>query len=284
MTYSFKFIEYPDLGRKVLFLYDGLEDEHRKAIQEYDFDKLVLEADDEVFSYLGEFSEKITDLSIGNPCDWMAISKLANLKHLSIGGWYPVDIDFSGLPMLESLDCYWHKGLDDALLNLSELKSLKIEGVKRPDLKFLEHMKKLSFLDIVTSRSLATISGIEGASNLKALHLYSCSKLIDITALKELPSLEELSIEACKKVDVSQIQKLESLQHLMLSSLTLETISFVKDMELKKFSFTDCKVVDGDIRVLCDHPTIEGGLFKDRRHYNLKMSEFKAFCERRKNS
>lgn len=128
---------------------------------------------------------------------------LSELEDLRWGGIGDFNFDLSHFKNLEKLNI----GYGDKVTgwkNLPNLKRLMIGGVKTEDLSFLQDTTNLEYLRIIKG-SFTSIKGIENCKNLKTLFLQSCSSLTDLNkTLKQLPSLEQLNLERCKKINTEQ--------------------------------------------------------------------------------
>lgn len=128
---------------------------------------------------------------------------LSELEDLRWGGIGDFNFDLSHFKNLEKLNI----GYGDKVTgwkNLPNLKRLMIGGVKTEDLSFLQDTTNLEYLRIIKG-SFTSITGIENCKSLKTLFLQSCNSLTELNnILKQLPSLEQLNLERCKKVNVEQ--------------------------------------------------------------------------------
>lgn len=189
------------------YLNEGLEFAKSKKIN----DIAIWSGDDEKrqtidFNFLEEFHYLKTfhcNVPLTKKSRIEGLYYLNSLKELRWGVSNFFNLNFSKLMSLQRINIDYsdsYKGWE----NLPNLKRLMIGGVKTEDLSFLQETTNLEYLRIIKG-SFTSIIGIENCKSLKTLFLQSCNSLTELNkTLKQLPSLEQLNLERCKKVNVEQ--------------------------------------------------------------------------------
>ncbi len=134
-------------------------------------------------------------------------------------------------------------------------------------------MSELECLDLCQA-SVRTLNGIEKAINLKKLHVSSCRKLEDISAISRLgKTLRALSIDACGKItDFSALFELSELESLsLMGSNVIPNLDFLSKMPNLKAFKCFMTVEDGKMGLLKNVPWV---MFKGKKHYDYKEKDF----------
>jgi len=199
-----------------------------------------------------------------------AINSLSNLASLAIDSASTFDVDLANWPILTDL-FFVHSGRfvnqslapnlailrivswrETSLEGLSDLRSiekLSLRGGALKNLKGLERMPKLQYLELASLRNLVDFSELSDAKGLHTLIIDSCNKLNSIDVLDGLIDLETLILD-----NVGDLASLNVLRRLP---------------RLKATRFAEStNVLDGNTAILKDL-AIEFG-FQNRKHYNFK--------------
>ena len=252
-------------------------EEHIQYIQENQFEKVYVVADD--IAFLRQ-CPTITSLKIipaysAAKFDYSPLYDMPNLKELNCQTVYghkdalKADVDYSHFP---SLQCVYASGAKGHR-NLESVKGLRhlYLGQGQPASKALTgfDFSELEKLDLCQS-SIRSLNGIDQAACIQKLSLSYCRSLEDVAALASVgKTLTSLEIESCGKIkDFSWLYHLPNLENLVLfGSNTLPNLSFLDSMpNLKSFRFT-MNVLDGDLGLCKNVPYV---YCKNRKHYNLK--------------
>ena len=252
-------------------------EEHIQYIQENQFEKVYVVADD--IAFLRQ-CPTITSLKIipaysATTFDYAPLYDMPNLKELNCQTVYghkdalKADVDYSHFP---SLQCVYASGAKGHR-NLESVKGLRhlYLGQGQPASKALTgfDFSELEKLDLCQS-PIRSLNGIDQAACMQKLRLSSCRSLEDVAALVSIgKTLTSLEIESCGKIkDFSWLYHLPNLENLVLfGSNTLPNLSFLDSMpNLKSFRFT-MNVLDGDLGLCKNVPYV---YCKNRKHYNLK--------------
>lgn len=252
-------------------------EEHIQYIQENQFEKVYIVADD--IAFLRQ-CPTITSLKIipaysAAKFDYSPIYHMPNLKELNCQTVYghkdalKADVDYSHFP---SLQCVYASGAKGHR-NLESVKGLHhlYLGQGQPASKLLTgfDFSELEKLDLCQS-PIRSLNGIDQAACIQKLSLSYCRSLEDVAALVSVgKTLNSLEIESCGKIkDFSWLYHLPNLENLVLfGSNTLPNLSFLDSMpNLKSFRFT-MNVLDGDLGLCKNVPYV---YCRNRKHYNLK--------------
>ena len=252
-------------------------EEHIQYIQENQFDKVYIVADD--IAFLRQ-CPTITSLKIipaysAAKFDYSPLYDMPNLKELNCQTVYghkdalKADVDYSHF---SSLQCVYASGAKGHR-NLESVKGLRhlYLGQGQPASKALIgfDFSELEKLDLCQS-PIRSLNGIDQAACIQKLSLSYCRSLEDVAALASVgKTLTSLEIESCGKIkDFSWLYHLPNLENLVLfGSNTLPNLSFLDSMpNLKSFRFT-MNVLDGDLGLCKNVPYV---YCKNRKHYNLK--------------
>ena len=252
-------------------------EEHIQYIQENQFEKVYIVADD--IAFLRQ-CPTITSLKIipaysAAKFDYSPIYHMPNLKELNCQTVYghkdalKADVDYSHFP---SLQCVYASGAKGHR-NLESVKGLRhlYLGQGQPASKLLTgfDFSELEKLDLCQS-PIRSLNRIDQAACIQKLSLSYCRSLEDVAALASVgKTLTSLEIESCGKIkDFSWLYHLPNLENLVLfGSNTLPNLGFLESMpNLKSFRFT-MNVLDGDLGLCKNVPYV---YCKNRKHYNLK--------------
>ena len=255
-------------------------EEHIQYIQENQFEKVYVVADD--IAFLRQ-CPTITSLKIipaysAAKFDYSPLYDMPNLKELNCQTVYghkdalKADVDYSHFP---SLQCVYASGAKGHR-NLESVKGLRhlYLGQGQPASKALigfdfSELEKLA----LCQSPIRSLNGIDQAACIQKLSLSYCRSLEDVAALASVgKTLTSLEIESCGKIkDFSWLYHLPNLENLVLfGSNTLPNLGFLESMpNLKSFRFT-MNALDGDLGLCQNIPYV---YCKNRKHYNLKNED-----------
>lgn len=135
------------------------------------------------------------------------IYHLSKLKDFRWGVNNNFDMDLSLFPLLEKV-CISYDAKICGWEMLHRLKRLQLSGVKTDNLIFLENVISLQYLRIIGG-SFTSIKGLEKCINLKTLFLQRCTALTTLKpTISNLYNLEQLNLEACRKVNVEELKEI----------------------------------------------------------------------------
>jgi hypothetical protein len=210
------------------------------------------------------------DVTSVNDYDFSFLSKLVNLKKLSINIEGNNEINLSDLVKLEYLSMQWRKKIY-GLENCARLSSLGLIEFKEQDLVKLNNLKNLTDIRIKTA-SITSLNGLKELVNLQNLDIGNCKKLTSIRAINESPKLEQLDFDTCPNIkDYDSITSLPNLQTLRLINCgRVESIKFIESLpRLSKLSLLGNTVInDGNLLPAKGVKSVE---YKHYNHYNIKL-------------
>ena len=135
--------------------------------------------------------------------DITGLYHLTKLKKMRWGVDNEFELDLSCFPLLEDINIGYNKKIR-GWETLNRLKILMLQRVKTDNLIFLSETTSLEYLRIIRGK-FTSIEGIENCTNLKTLFLQSCTALTKLKpTILHLHNLEQLNLEACRKVDVKE--------------------------------------------------------------------------------
>jgi internalin A len=166
------------------------------------------------------------------------IYALTNLRRLIFPATRGVEFDFTRFPGLEACNLFWDKGLASILEvaslkrldlakyaardasglgDLANLEQLTLQNPKFDSFDGATPLRSLREVFIKSSRCLTSLRGIQAWSGLERLHLSSCTKLTDISAVAGLANLQFFSAEPAT---IASLRPLAGLTKLSKISLT----------------------------------------------------------------
>jgi Leucine-rich repeat (LRR) protein len=177
--------------------------------------------------------KKITDIA--------SLAKVSSLEHLHLKKTKITSLPVLG-KNLKSLDLSFCFCLEDiaALSNLQKLKVLDLEFCEKiVDFTSLANMSSLENLNLKQTEftSLPVLG-----KNLKSLDLSLCHRLEDLSAMSNLQKLKVLDLKFCKKiVDITILAKMSSLEHLNLTETKITCLPVLgKNLKSLNLSLCNC--------------------------------------------
>jgi len=295
-------------GEVLLKLKGHWTKEAKKEILKGDYDVLVIGAGSwEGFRFFEEISKNIKNLYI---CDQLledvtekypdlgGIAYLTELEKIVIQSPSDYSLDFSALtnlkvceispwgilysnnlflcPKLETLFIthYTIKSLEN-IAKAKNLKSLVLRQSPIPDLNGIDNLKKLEELELYDVKKLATIDGIEKLKKLKKIKIGSAPQLLSIAPLGKCETLEDLNINNLKRVeDFNALASILALSRLYIDVKELDSLNLLKSLpKMKTLVFANTNIVDGNIEILKDFPSLKEAHFRNKRHYNYNNED-----------
>lgn len=161
------------------------------------------------------------------------------------------------------------------LVELKKLKKVWFISCYFKELRGINEIKSLEFINFDNCRQLEQIDGIEQLPNLKVLWFESCSKIKDAFLIRRIKNLKVLLFESIKGIDFSFLENMEcenSLECLMLENCgNIESIKFLDNYPvLQAFDCYKTNVIDGNISPCL---RMESAWISNKKHYNLKSDQ-----------
>ena len=149
----------------------------------------------------------------------------------------------------------------EPLRNLKNLKVLGLAGNPISNVEPLEKLEKLEYLHIGSTNNLSDITALGNLENLKTLSLTTNTKLKDISPLKDLTALTNLTLSSNEIKDISSLAKLERLDELRLIDNKITDIDSLSSMKSLTYLGLSSNMIDnlGPLRNLQNLETLELG-------------------------
>ncbi|MFI0492127.1 hypothetical protein [Flavobacterium sp.] len=224
----------------------------------------------DVLEQLVDCNIKVIEL-VSDFKDISILNKFNDLEQLRISENKASFIDFVNFPNLKSL------GIDDTKNLINVDRAIKLESL---GIGTLNKTSKIDFSKLLNLKDLFIVRGnIENLEflnnlNIEKLSVNYCSKIKDTSTLATIKnSLVDLEFYNCKNIENFEIiGNLENLNWLKLSGLgEIKSLSFIKKLKnLKKLSFVDTNILDGDLSY-CEGIEFVG--FNNKKHYSHKYED-----------
>ncbi len=227
-------------------------------------------------SFLVDLSPGLKRLRVqSTDMDWESICQLASLEQLRIDGEVKEKVDLSKLKGLKSLEYYWGTKNFQSVLEHKGIEHLIIYGAKAQDLSIFQDMSSLKRLDIVRGQ-FESLNGVEDIPNLRAIKLNDMTKLVDVSALNELPNLIYLGLANCNKVQLAQSYSgLKQLKELsLLKQKNVQSLEFVASIpNLEVLKVFEMSLKGGDLSFLTKMKHLKSIRMDMKKHYSLDVKE-----------
>ncbi len=123
---------------------------------------------------------------------------------------------------------------------------------------------------------------MQNLKKLKDLDLGLLTKLTDIDDIKNLPLLNKLNIQSCKKIPFEKLWQLKNLKWLNLSDIgNIPTIKGIEQLNMLEevYMVGDTKILDGDTSPLLKLANIKKVGLAHLSHYKPTTLEIQAKIE-----
>lgn len=212
--------------------------------------------------------------------DCHAISRLHELRFITLGGARARGFDFSGLCNLADLRIGWHPG-DVLPRGEGALESLYLKGYypKSKNLTGLPEYENLETLELVQA-GVTSLDGVERQKKIRELDVSYCKGLTTIAALVGA-SVERVHFEACGRIgDIPTLSRCPRIKSIRMSSCgNLQSLGFLRASKtIEEFRFVKMEVADGDMTPLLE---LESVGFIDKRGYSHTNEQVSAIIAKR---
>lgn len=126
------------------------------------------------------------------------IHALSKLRRLNVTTYCLTKIRFAEFPLLEDCTLEW-RARAKSLFECTTLKNLFINRYNGPDSDRFRNLTKLVRLGIMNS-PMRDINSLTGLRKLERIRLGNMSRLTSLAGLDDLPHLEELWLQGCRKI------------------------------------------------------------------------------------
>ena len=173
----------------------GWRDEYADMIEAHGLAALSIMVRGDDLSFLQGLSLRGLVLNGGEVRDLSPVASLRDLETLTLNtpAKPRMELDFGSFPLLERLRMYWNPGFE-SVFSCGRLETLWMFSPPDADLTRFGAMPGLKRLELSQGRKLVSTTGV-GA--LDFLGLYQQTALEE---LRDLPELQVLAIESCKKL------------------------------------------------------------------------------------
>ena len=213
-------------------------------------------------------------LLVYNIPDISVVHQLHELRTLIDGCRNKTPLDFTQFPRLEKCGMSWRNG-SESLFQCKKLEWLNVSKYPGKDTEGFEQLVDLKTLYLSASR-VEDLAGLGSLKSLKLLGLYRLIHLTTLAGLSTLNNLEALDIQTCKKLN--NIEDVRTLTGLHLLNIVncgdIASLLPIKSLlKLRRMGFVGTNVLDGDLSILEELPSLESVIFNNRRHYSHRREE-----------
>jgi hypothetical protein len=215
--------------------------------------------------------------------DDSVVQQLPHLRQLQLSTYCSNPVDFSRLPQLEDCAISWRRGIDK-LFESKILQRLYLLDAPEKTLSKFSHMQSLAQLSL-SGGLLESTSGIEPVERLQQLGLYHLRRLRSISGVSTLRELRVLEVEKCPGVSaIAEVASLRKLQRLRLDDCgPVDSLKELQDhSHLEEVYFVgSTKIIDGDLSVLFELPSLRTVWFQNRRGYSHSLQDVQSHLRER---
>lgn len=203
------------------------------------------------------------------------IEKFTKIEYLLLDQDIDVAPNFlSNFKKIKEVVLSWSKKYSSDLFELPLLQKLQLRYFDETDCRKISVSNSIEELAIYESK-LRCLDGLDKVKSLKKLDIAYIRVLEEITALKELPLLEQLEIKTCPRVsDLSPIKSLTKLKHLSiekLKSASFEDLDWLVNLKNLKIFFNDAEVKNLNWEVIFKNKSIKD--FSTRTHEGYMVTD-----------
>lgn len=227
------------------------------------------------------FLKKVPNLLAVEIIDWniqdvSAIHDLRSLRLLKVFTYCNTEIDFTFFPEIEDVSLEWRPKVR-SLFACSGLKKLFINHYPGKSLEDFAKLCNLQYLSL-KSPKIEGIGDVSELTELKLLELGNATRLSNLEGIEKLASLETLQIQTCSKIkNIEPIKSMTNLKRLFICDCgeieSLRPIAKLPELQEVHF-YESTNILDGDLSPLKELPKFEDTSFQERKHYNLRGSDF----------
>ena len=201
---------------------------------------------------------------------------LKEIRSLEVSTYCDTIIDFEKMPQLRDCGFEWRPG-SNSIFKCKNIEKLFINSFGEESFDFSQGLRNLEDLDLRNS-NITSLDSFRSALRLKSLRLVGAGRLRSLSGLEGLHSLKKLEVEYCKLCsDIDFVNSLKSLEFFNLSDNhninSLKPLEHLYNLQTLLF-FGSTNINDGKLRFLLDLKNLQSVRFKNRRHYDARVSEF----------
>lgn len=157
------------------------------------------------------------------------------------------------------------------------LRHLTLSEYNGVDLRPLEYLKGLNYLELGPARKLASLEGLFSLPELTVFAVWYASHLSNINQLQLCKTLQVLKFNQCKAINsIEALNELRDLKTVHLNNCgAIESLSPIGHLNnVEEILFVEDTIIeDGAIRQLANLPSLGKVWFKNRRHYDITRED-----------
>ena len=238
---------------------EALDEGAQHALAAGDFDGVEVTADFGGFEQLAPWHHNIRWLFAPQATSADGLARLESLERISfVGSQWGYDFDYRSLPQLKVLECGSAAKVRAKFLDHPRLEILELAGGNLKDFSALPHATALRAV-LLESCKTQSLAGIEALNSLRELRLLEARSLVEVSALAALQALEVLVITAAVKLQViSAIRQLPHLRclHVEAKTASVADLGFVATMPGLEILNLWAPVESIDWPALASHPSL----------------------------
>lgn len=203
----------------------------------------------------------------------------STLRALSVTTKPSLKLDLGHLPGLRSVSAAWPQ-VSASIGAASDVQIAFLRGYQPVDLTPLAAMRNLTELQMKDRPKLKSLAGLSALPKLRLIGVYLANDLADIEDLAERSEIEDLALEACRKIArIDALAGCRGLRRLNLSECgditSLHPIRALTNLEQVSL-FGSTKIADDDLSPLAELPRLQRLRMKSRRSYRPSVEEIQA--------
>jgi hypothetical protein len=226
------------------------------------------------FIALQPIANKIIRLIIDMPeANSDGLEKFTEVKDLLIDSATKRSFKLPKFNKLEKASVLWYKKYSDDFLKSPNLNNLKLQNFDEQDCSMISIANKLEHLKLLGCKIL-TINGLQNLKHLKCLTIAYAKKLENIDAFCKFNQLESLYIESCSKInDLSPIKELKALKRLHIEKVKVgfNDIDWVADMPELNYVLNEAEVAQINWETVFNNHSIKE--FATRTHEGYVITD-----------
>ncbi|MFC4160745.1 hypothetical protein [Chitinimonas lacunae] len=210
-----------NINSEKAFIAGRWTDDIRDALLQYQPSRMELSGDWSDLSMFAGAVDSIQGLKISGSLERGEIKALggievfSSLRRLSLVSKVKSGLHPLPLPLLESLDAKWQKGLMDTIDQLPRLRTLVIGGYAGESLSALPNKSTIEYLWL-SNPAIASMNGIAAFSALNELRVTDAKKLTSLSGI-EATRIKKLDIEGARQlIDLLPIGSAQTLEWIRL--------------------------------------------------------------------
>jgi len=207
--------------------------------------------------------------------EYKVINKMTSLEELILSDYEAYDVNFSQFKFLKA----YFSPIKHINHPIFSCKTLSYLGTKTTleDTQPFTNLKNLKHLYLF-ARKLKSLQGLDKLDQLQVLSIDYASYLKDISSLSNCKNISILSLYSCKSIySLEHIANIEKLKYLSFDNCgTIKSLTPLEKCNgLEFLSFGDTLIEDGNIAVLKKINSLKRVYFRNKKHYNSTIEDFK---------